>query len=56
MVVLSIMIKVAIVEEYDRNFLFVMFVKCYFHLHLLLQFASGCAHIRNDKDCNLNIF
>jgi putative effector of murein hydrolase len=31
----------AIVEKYDRIFLFPMFFKCHYHLHPLVKFERG---------------
>jgi len=45
-----------IVEEYDRNFLFPMFFKCHYHLHVFAEFEKGVADKRVEKDNNLDIF
>jgi hypothetical protein len=47
---------VNIVEEYDRENLYCMFLKCYHHLPLVEKFEVGCAKQVVDEDCNLNIF
>jgi hypothetical protein len=47
---------VNIVEEYDRRYLYFMFLKCYNHLHLVTKFEVGCAKQVVDEDCNLNTF
>jgi hypothetical protein len=31
-----------IVEEYDKKSLFLMLMKCYYHLHPLVEFEKGC--------------
>jgi len=47
---------VNIVEEYDRRYIYFMFLKCYHHLYLVEKFEVGCAKQVVDEDCNLNIF
>jgi hypothetical protein len=46
----------AIVEEFDKNFLFSMFSKCYYHLHPLVESKKGVVDQRVEEDKNLNIF
>jgi hypothetical protein len=44
----------AIVEEYDKETLYPMSLKCYHHLHLLFENANVDQDV--DEDYNLNIF
>jgi len=46
----------AIVEEYDKKSLFLMLLKCYYHLHLLVEFARDVVDQRVKEDMNLDIF
>jgi hypothetical protein len=43
------------VDQYDWKTLFPMFLKCYHHLHPLIEFV-GCVNQTNDEDSNLYIF
>ncbi len=47
---------VDIVEEYDRGFLYRMFLKCYHHLHPMEIFEVRCAKQTFDEDSNFNGF
>jgi len=44
-----------IVDEYDRRTLYPMFLKCYHHLHPMIEFV-GCVDQTCDEDSNLDIF
>jgi hypothetical protein len=46
----------AIVEEYDKKSLFHVLMKCYYHLHPLVEFERGVVDERVEKDRNLDIF
>ncbi len=46
----------AIVEEYDKKSLFPMFMKCYYHLHPLVEFEKGVVDERLEEDMSLDIF
>jgi hypothetical protein len=46
----------AIVEKYDKKSLFLMFLKCYYHLHPLVEYKRGVVNERVGKDMSLNIF
>jgi hypothetical protein len=46
----------AIVERYDQKKLFLMFLKCYYHLHPLIEFEWGVVNQRIKKDKSLDIF
>ncbi len=46
----------AIVEEYDKKFLFFMLMKCYYHLHPLVGFERGVVDERVEEDKSLDIF
>jgi hypothetical protein len=46
---------VSIMDECDRRTLYLMFLKCYHHLHPLTKFAK-CANQIGDDDYSLNIF
>jgi hypothetical protein len=46
----------AIVEEYDQKTLFFMFLKCYYHLHPLVESKRGVVDERVEEDMSLNIF
>jgi hypothetical protein len=45
----------AIVEEYDRKFLFLMLLKCHYHLHPLAKSERGVVDQRVKEDNNLDI-
>ncbi len=47
---------VAIVEQYDTMSLYPMFLKCYHHLHPLIESNNGFVNQRMDDDNNWNIF
>jgi hypothetical protein len=42
-------------DEYDRRTLYPMFLKCYHHLHPMIEFV-GCVDQTSDEDFNLDIF
>jgi hypothetical protein len=42
---------VVIVKEYDKRSLYPMLIKCYNHLHHVLESKVGC-----EENCNLSIF
>jgi hypothetical protein len=46
----------AIVEEYDKKSLFSMLLKCYYHLHPLVEYERGVVDQRVEKDRSLDIF
>jgi len=46
----------AIVKEYDKKSLFLMFLKCYYHLHLLVETKRGVVEQRVEEEKNLDIF
>ncbi len=46
----------AIVEKYDQKNLFLMFHKCYYHLHPLIEFERGVVNQRIKDDKSLDIF
>jgi hypothetical protein len=46
----------AIVEEYDKKSLFPMFLKCYYHLHPLVESERGVVDQRVEEDMSLDIF
>jgi len=46
----------AIVEEYDKKSLFLMFLKCYYHLHLLVETKRGFVEQRVEEEKSLDIF
>jgi hypothetical protein len=46
----------AIVEEYDKLSLFFMLIKCYYHLHLLVEFERSVIVQRVVEDVSLDIF
>jgi hypothetical protein len=46
---------VSIVDEYDRRTLYLMFLKCYHHLHLMIE-SVGCVNQIGDEDSSLDIF
>ncbi len=45
-----------IIEKYDNFFLFLMFIKCYYHLHPFVEFERGVVDQRVEKDMSFNIF
>ncbi len=47
--------SVSIVDEYDRRTLYPMLLKCYHHLHPMIEYV-GCVNQVGDKDLNLVIF
>jgi hypothetical protein len=46
----------AIVEKYDKKSLFSMLLKCYYHLHPLVESERGVVDERVEKDMSLDIF
>ncbi len=44
----------AIVEKYDRKYLLLMFLKCHYHLHPLVEFEKDVVDQRVEKDNNLD--
>jgi len=46
----------AIVEEYDNFLKIPMFLKCYYHLHPLVEFAKDVVDQRVEEDMSLDIF
>jgi hypothetical protein len=46
----------AIVEEYDKKIIFPMLMKCYYHLHPLVESKRGVVDERVEEDKNLDIF
>jgi hypothetical protein len=44
-----------IVEKYDKKTLFLMFLKCYYHLHPLVEFERGVEQ-RVEEDKSSDIF
>jgi hypothetical protein len=44
------------VKEYDKIFLFPIFLKCYYHLHSLVEFERGVVDQKVEGDINLDIF
>jgi hypothetical protein len=44
-----------IVEKYDQKTLFPMFLKCYYHLHPMVEFERGDEQ-RVEEDKSLDIF
>jgi hypothetical protein len=46
----------AIVEEYDKKSLFPMLLKCYYHLHLLVESGRGFVDEKVEEDITLDIF
>jgi hypothetical protein len=47
---------VAIVEQYDTMSLCLMFMRCYYHLHPLIESNNGFVDQRMHDDNNLDIF
>jgi hypothetical protein len=46
----------AIVEKYDKIYLFLFKKKCYYHLHLLVKAKKGIIDLKVKKDKSLEIF
>jgi hypothetical protein len=46
----------AIVEQYDKKSLFPMLMKCYYHLHPLVEYEGGVVDERVEEDKNFDIF
>jgi len=46
----------AIVEKYDKKSLFPMLLKCYYHLHPLVESKGGVVDEKVEDDKNLDIF
>ncbi len=46
----------AIVEKYDKIYLFPILLKCHYHLHLLAEFERSVVDQRVEDDNNLDIF
>ncbi len=46
----------AIIEEYDKKTSFPMLLKCYYHLHPLVESEKGVVDERVEKDMSLDIF
>ncbi len=46
----------AIAEEYDKKNLFPMLLKCYYHLHPLVEYERGVVDESVEKDMSLDIF
>jgi hypothetical protein len=46
----------AIVEKYDRKYLFPIFLKCCYHLHPLVESKMGVVDKKVEKDKTLDIF
>jgi hypothetical protein len=44
----------AIVEKYDKKSLFPMFLKCYYHLHPLVEFERGIVEQKVEEDRSLD--
>ncbi len=44
------------VEEYDKISLFLMFLKCYYHLHPLVEFERCVVNQKVEGDIKLDIF
>ncbi len=47
--------NVNIVDEYDKRTLYPMFLKCYHHLHPIIE-SIGCVNQIGDEDSSLDIF
>jgi hypothetical protein len=47
--------SVTIVDEYDKRTLYPMFLKCYHHLHPIIE-SFGCVDQLVDEDSSLDIF
>jgi len=48
--------RVAIFEEYDERFLYLMLLKCYHDLHPMIKSKSEFFDQTMDVDCSLGIF
>jgi hypothetical protein len=46
----------AIFEKYDKKSLFPMLLKCYYHLHQLVEYERGVVDQRIEEDRSLDIF
>jgi hypothetical protein len=46
----------AIVEKYNKKSLFPMLLKCYYHLHPLVEYERGVVDQRIEEDRSLDIF
>jgi hypothetical protein len=46
----------AIVEEYDKKYLFSMLIKCHYHLYLSVEFERDIVDQGIEEDINLDIF
>jgi hypothetical protein len=46
---------VNIMDEYDRRTLYPMFLKCYHHLHPMIEYV-GCVDQTSNEDFSLYIF
>jgi hypothetical protein len=46
----------AIVDKYDKKSLFLMLLKCYYHLHPLVESERGVVDQKVEKDMSLDIF
>jgi len=44
------------IEEYDKKSLFPMFLKCHYHLHLLVEYERGVVDLMIEENNNLDIF
>ncbi len=42
-------------DEYDRRTLYIMFLKCYHHLHPMIE-SVGCVNQTSDENFSLYIF
>jgi hypothetical protein len=47
---------IAIVEQYDTMPLYLILMKCYYHLHPSIEFDNSFANHKVDDDNNMNIF
>jgi hypothetical protein len=47
---------VVIAKKYDRKFLYLVFLKCYYHLHPMTKIEGGFAMSTIIEDCNLDFF
>jgi hypothetical protein len=47
---------VNIVEEYDKQFVYFMFLKCYHHLHSMTKCKVACEEQKFDENFNLDFF
>jgi hypothetical protein len=46
----------AIVKKYDKKSLFPILLKCYYHLHPLVEYERGVVYQRIEEDRSLDIF